>query len=497
MSDSFIDEPNNNQESEKPVLNKTQNEDPELLKVKKHKLSEPVFSKAKPENETPETVPGPSDYTVNIPIRLKGIEPPNNEKIRQWAEILSAGSLNVSFNGQFIKSLDQSDSEFKQNVSTDAGSIGIEPAKMRHISNQTIDGEKAIMAVRNMLGLGNYVRVPLFHSGFWVTLKAPSEGEILELHRQITQDKIELGRSTYGLAFGNTVVFFVNRLFEFALNNIHSHTVKTDKNIRELIYAHDVPVLIWGIACAIWPNGFNYSRACIANADECNHILTETLNLTKLLWTNNKALNEWQKNHMFSKGTASMSLDDVQRYRKELLNNQLKEVVINPKSDSGAELKIKLRTPTAQEWVEQGTNWINQIADSIAASISQTTNISERNSYMLDVAKSSALRQYSHWVESMEIDTNSIVDRETIEKVIGTISSDDSIRSVFLESIKNYIDDSVVSLIGIPAYNCPNCGQPQESEHDKLNNFVNIIPLDVYNTFFIPIVQRVLKIQAR
>lgn len=466
------------------------------IQTKKFEQTSKVFSSFdETKHELTETISGPSDYNRNIPPRMEGVIFNNeDEAVADWGRTIAQGAETVAYDDQFIAPLKNENADFAQEVEVNGSKLSILPSRLKAVSNQELDGEKALMFVRNTFGLGSYIDVPLWHSGFWIKLKAPSDNEILELHRKITQDKIELGRATYGLAFSNQVVYFVSRLLEFALNNIHSSTIKTNKDIREFIYSHDIPILIWGIACAIWPNGFKYSRACVDNPGECNHVATEMISLHKLLWTNKTQLNEWQKSHMFSKAPASVSEEDVNRYRKELLNNQPQVVTIK-KDDQ--DISFKLKVPTAEQWVSEGTSWINTIVEAVTTSFSETTNVAERNQHIIDRAKASSLQQYSHWVEEIELETNVIRKKEAVHNTLGALSSDDFIRDELIKAIKKYIDDTVISLIGIPSYNCPNCNKPQDSEETTLPSFVNIIPLDVYNTFFIPLVQRVIKIRNR
>lgn len=441
-------------------------------------------------------VPGPSDYTDNIPGLLEGRNIPKTSKVGEWGQNIAAASQMTATDNLYVESLNNPEAKFEQGILASVGSnskLNIETTKLKRAPNQVIEGEKAVMMVRNMIGLGGYVRVPLFHSGFWVNIKAPGEAELLELNRQLTSDKIELGRASYGLAYSNQNVFYVSRLFEFAKSCIHSHSIKTERDVSEFIYSHDVPVLIWGLACAIWPNGFKLSRACLSNPEECHEIVSEILNLSKLLWTNSVGLNAWQKNHMLNKTTAVMSEDDVVRYRKELLNNQPRDIKFMHDDD---EFTLKLKVPTVNEWVDQGTKWINSIAESVTTAISTTDSTNERNNMMIDMAKASALRQYSHWVETITFDTSVIEHRETVENTLSAISANDTIRDTVIKQIQRYIDDTVISMVGLPAYDCPACGKPQDS-HDPLPKFKNIIPLEVNNIFFILVMQLVNRIRLR
>ena len=496
MNDDILETPESNNKAEE-VVSETATEKVSKLPTETILVSqtEKIFSLFdEVKHSLTEIISGPSDYNDNVLFKLAGVQLDKTEQVTNWAQTINEGAELSSFGNQFIKPLQNPDNSFEQSVDVNGDKLGISVAKLKDVQNQEIEGDKALMMVRNTFGLGSHIRVPLFHSGFWITIKAPSDLEILELHRQITQDKVELGRASYGLAFSNQVVYYANRLLDFALNNIHSHSIKTNTDIRDFIYSHDVPIIIWGVACAIWPNGFKYQRACTSNPKECNHVATELINLSKLLWTNTSGLNQWQKTHMANKSATSMTEEEVNRYRKELLNNQPR--IINIEKDDKI-ISFKLKVPTASQWINEGTTWVNQIVDSITGSFSESNSVNERNRFIINSAKASALRQYSHWVEEIEINTNVIKNRSSIESVIGALSADDHIRDSFIKQMRDYIDSSVISIIGVPSYNCPNCGGEQKDEASSLPKFVNIIPIDVMNTFFIPLVHRVIKIQNR
>lgn len=462
------------------------------IQTREFELTE-EFSRPSPEDEIIEVVPLPGEYVENIPKLFEGKNPEPSAKTAQWGEILAASAQTAMADSAYVEALKNPEANFKQGIQTESDVLNIHIPKFKKTENQVLDGEKAVLLARNLFGLGTVTRIPLFHSGFWISIKAPSESQLLELNRQLTTDKIELGRSSFGLAFSNQNIFFLSRIFELVKACIHSHSIKTDKDITNFIYAHDLPIIIWGLACSVWPNGFKYSRACMSDPNKCNHVVTEKLNLTKLMWSNTSALNAWQKSHMNNKLSGSMSEEDVIRYRKELLNNQPKKISLDVNEES---FSFDLKTPNIGEWINQGTSWINNIVESATTVISSSASFTERNNYMINVAKSETLRQYSHWINSIEIGSNRIEDRETIDNTLAALSASDNLRDQIVQKIQAYIEQTVISLIGIPTYNCPKCDKTQE-EKKPLPRFVNIIPLDVYTIFFILLMQRVNRIAMR
>jgi hypothetical protein len=217
------------------------------------------------------------------------------------------------------------------------------------------------------------------------------------------------------------------------------------------------------------------------------------LNVSKLQFTNRAALTEWQKTFMSSRTPRQKELKDIERYKEELVKIQGKRLDINKDTDNA--ISILLKTPTVNQYIESGQTWIDNIVDMVDSAIGSTANEDERNDLIIRHGQASAMRQYGHWVDHIEIDTNIVNDRETIDSLLNTMSSDDNIRTEFLDGVLNYINKSTISVIGIPAYDCPSCGEPQEGEGSNVHK--NVMPLDVVQLFFGLLMQRLARISDR
>lgn len=421
----------------------------------------------------------------------------DHEKGREWFAVLKAGSLVAPAEDIFKDTVDDPSALFEQVVKAPAGGLTAGVGRFKATSNEVLKGDRAVLRAMSHLGLGSTFRVPLWNSGFWITLRAPSEPDILELQRVLIDDKIMLGRSSYGMIHSNITSYVVQRLLDFALSHLHQTTIEVpnDKDIRDFISCHDIPTIVWGIACAIWPQGFKFQRSCISSPEKCQHTVIQKLKLGKILWTNTNSLSEWQIAHMSSVGPASKKAEDVLRYQSESLKAQKREVVINKGQDS--EFKIVLKTPTAEQYIDSGARWISGIVDIVNRAISNTASINEKNNYITKRGKATTLRQYGHWVDKIELgDNNTIEDTETIESTLNVFSSDDKVREEIIKAVTSYIASSTLTVIGIPSYDCPVCGTDQ-TPAVELPNHTNIIPVDVYTTFFTLLVQKLEKIEQR
>ncbi len=434
------------------------------------------------------------DNTEKVLEKLPNLGLSTDEDSVEWLESIQASVDNIAYDKQYVSTLDDPNSTFSQDVDVRGNTLKARELKT-NFSNQKLTGEKAIIAFNKTLGMGDLVQVPLYHSGFWITLKTPSEMDMIRLNRQITDDKIRLGRNTQGLSFSNLMSYTISKLTQFALDHIFDTTLQVsaleNKDIKDLIKSQDYNVLIWGILCSMYPRGFQYRRPCLNDPEKCNYTLKETINLFELQWTNNSALTESHKSHMTSRIHKTMSLDSVESYQKTL-------PAIGDKVIETNNIRITFKVPSLMEYVRSGEKWVSNITslvEELIQSSPDSNNIDKKNTLIERHAQATTLRQIAHWIKAIEFSDKVVDDEETIDLLLDNISQNDDIRKFVLDEIFKYIDESTVSLIGIPNYNCPNCGMPQQT--DDGSEFGNIIPMDMTSVFFDQHVQRMQIIGRR
>ena len=429
----------------------------------------------------------PSDTQDNINAALEAMpnidikETPNGE---EWVDRIKAAKYTRPFNGWFDDTVERPDSMFKQSVQSEKGKLTAGGLKFNDMVGTKLSGERAVLRVRALTGLGSVVMVPLWHSGFWITLKAPTESAILELNRRLSEEKIELGRATYGLAFANNSVFFAGWLIDFALSHVYDTSLKAEvaEDIRSRINQLDVPLLIWGLACAIWPNGFPYARAVLDQTEQTK-IIKEKVNVGRLLWVDNAALTPWQISHMAQRHGNSMTSDMLDRYRSEFIRGKGRSIKLN---DS---ISATLRIPNVNQYLTSGQKWVNNIVNMVDKAFSIQPNDGIRDSYIMDQGKATNMRQFAHFVESLEVPDGMIDDVDTLDQTFDALSSSDVIREAFFKGIKSFIEDSTIAVIAIPV--------TEDAEVSDLPRFPHLLPIDVMSVFFIQITALVYKIQAR
>jgi hypothetical protein len=189
-----------------------------------------------------------------------------------------------------------------------------------------------------------------------------------------------------------------------------------------------------------------------------------------------------------SKRNVKASDVDIKRYQEEHINIGSRSVSINE------DLTMVLDVPTIQQYEDSGFAWVDGIVRMMEDSFAVSLQGNQRNSYIAAQGKLTSMRQYGHWVSKIIIgEEETDDDRETIEELVGLFSSDETISDKFITEVGKYIDDSTISLIAIPTYDCPACNynQSEDTKHPYL------ITLDVAQIFFILLDQRMEKVEDR
>lgn len=417
----------------------------------------------------------------------------NSPELKAWKKVNEEAIDYYTPGGLYQDRFFDDKSKFDQGIMTKEGELKtMGSLKFKDVDGE-LKGELAVLKVSKALGLGDVLSIPLPHSGIWVTLKPPAEKDLIDFYNSIFKDKIALGRATLGLTLTNFSVHVNMKLFDFIMKHVHN-TNNQDISRNELdkyVLIHDFPILAWGFAATIYPNGFDYQRACVNNVEQCSYIAKAVINMCKLLWIDNNSLSEAQKVILAENRKNKLTIENYRKFISEHVRVSSSEFTVNEN------IKFKLRIPTFAEYTADGLTWINKINSAIDAFVVEEGDETEAKTQLLDqYVRSSILRQFSHFVDYIEIEENVISDRATINEVLEVFSADDTLRGTITNKILEFKANTTIGLIGIPEYKCPNCGFPQNNETVS-ENMTSVIPLDVMNLFFTLITLRISKIMER
>lgn len=435
-----------------------------------------------------ETVIGMADTRDRTRDAINGLpntDPTATEAGREWAGYMQESLNTVPGRDQWRAALDRPDSAWRQQVNSERGALRMGALSFKNNDGGVVSGEKAVLQVRALVGLGHVIQIPLWHSGFWISVKAPGDSAMIELNRRLLDEKVIVGRTTNGLAFANTSSYISQVLLDFVMDYIYDTTLQEkDKGvIRSMIQSHDLPLLEWGLACAVWPRGFQYARPYIDPVTTAEKILKEKLMVSKLLWTDTKAFTAWQISHMANKLSGSMNSDMVKRYRSEFTIGQPRKVQLTPT------VSLMLKVPNVLEYVHAGTRWVAEITKTVDDAFAEPPEDNRRANLIVQHGQATAMRQYTHWVESILAGNSTIVDTETIETILNDFSADDDIRSKFFDEVRKFIDESTLAVIGTPA--------AAHEKSETLPRFPHVLPMNVEHTFFTLLEQKVMRISQR
>lgn len=414
---------------------------------------------------------------------------------QDWARALQNGLELTMIGDAFGSSVLRPNALWAQNVQSDVGVLEAKAPDYKETSGKVLTGESAMLRMRHFLGRGSVIQVPLWHSGFWVALKGPSDSTLLELDRRIMMEKISLGRQVHGLVFSNQGVYIVGWIMDFVLSHIYDVSVEGwgAEDLRKKIDARDIPTLVWGMVCLIWTRGFNYEQACCAQPEKCQHVTKERLDVTKLHWVDNRALTQWQVTHMAGRNVKATP-DAVEKYRNEFPSGKFRKVELSPR------VSMVLKHATIAEYIDSGNRWVSGIVNMVDRAFALSPDDDERNAAIEEQGQATTMRQFSHYISEIVLPrSNRIVEPDTVLLALNELSAeepdeDGSLVDKFMNEVGSFINDSTIAVVAVPHHECPKCGTPHVP---SMPRYPNLLPLDIFATFFGLLVQRVEKIRNR
>ncbi len=406
----------------------------------------------------------------------------------QWMALVEAGLEAGSYVDSALGAAKRVEASYRQRITH--GDKKLE-AGIPRIGDDgpKLTGERGILRVNALLGRGSIIQIPLWHSGFWITFKCPKETQLQDMHQRMADEKIKFGRITHGLAFANYTVFSAAALVDLAMECTYETSVKdltSGADLRSMISSLDLNTIAWGMACAIWPRGFQYTRSLLDESGQKTNTIQEKLNVGSLLWVDDNSIDDWQRGHMANRTSSSMTKEAVKIYREHFTRGKSKSYSLDDK------ISMTLRVPSLDQFLNAGQLWVNETVAGVNAAFTQETSQAQRNQMILNRGKATSLRQYVHWVESFEFPTlNKVMDDEpTIAEECSSLSGDDVIREKYYEVMREFINDSTIAIIATPLAN-------DEEKKQTSEKFPWLLPLDPISTFFILLSQKVAQIQQR
>lgn len=414
--------------------------------------------------------------------------------VQTWFEAVAQAVVTYPRLGGQLGAVNRPGADWRDHVDTGDRQLRTMTANLGENSgNALLTGVQAIAKATAFTSVGAVLTFKLPHSLIWLTVKAPNDGELLELERRISIERAIIGRNSQGRIFSQTDVIIKGMVLDLIFRSIIQSTYYTDDpaELRKAISQPDIEILIANYAAAIYPNGYPLVRPCLADPDHCHDLAKGRVSIVKMIRYDNNAFTHSQRMFLARRVTRAnpaelkAALDEFPASQKRvaIYTRQIRK----GGQDVEQQIIFTFRTPSVAEYLESGYLWISELEAATDTAFGNKISITERDEHINNAAEAAALRQYSHWVESIQYRDEKGQDSGRVENVkdlyntLERYSSDEKISDFFFEAVKEYIDSVTVAIVAIPSYDCPACKKEQPTATGKFNH---LIPIDASEAFF-------------
>lgn len=415
------------------------------------------------------------------------------EKQRNLLEDIRQSSMYTLFRDMFCTKLKKETDDYVNDIHYADKTINMKSTSItKSEDNENVSGIKAINMFRHLISVGEVIQLPLWHSGFWVLIKPPTQAELVNLQTALTTNEINLGRETNTLVYSNYSVITNRILAEFIIDHIAQTSIKgwQDIDLKEYISTQDFYPLVTGMLATMTPEGVNVIRYCSnasVNDDTgkpvCDFFVSGTVDPKKLIWVNKKALTTKMLSHMMTrKFNETMTVDMVKDYQMNILS--LRDKTVDIKLDNGKSFEVTFSVPSLKDYLTNGEAWVEEIINMAESMFTDTDNKEQKNAKVNNLSNASVLGIYNTFVKGFKLPTGeSITDTSTFKEILSDLSLDDTAFTEFINKLSEYISDSPIAVVATPTYICPKCNK--EQKEGATGAFKEFIPLDVVSHFFV------------
>lgn len=412
-------------------------------------------------------------------VRLKGAE-----SAMQWLNATQQSINHMAYKNGLTDVVMRKDSRWLQGILIDDQVVGAfrpNVTNSKHKKGELLSGKDAMIRARQVMQIGDFITLPLPHTGIWVTLLVAGEDEMVNFHTRVLESKSVLGRRTAGLVFSNSDVIILRNLWDLMAGMIVSTSMGSanKKELGNLILIQDIPLMVAGYMAARFRTGYNIAQPCQVDPLKCNHVEVQKTSIGRMTIIDNGRLTEGQRAHIRKRN--GHTPESVLAYQEHFA----------AMADNIAQLSPGVRVIFGMSSVENklqaGEAWINAIEDSLTLAFKDTISREQRTQYINKQAAISALRQYAHFVRRIDyLDENGEIDgfvegEELIYNSLKELSKDETIRDKFYAEVNRFITETTVGVVALPRYKCAACGhrQPMVNHH-----FPSFTPVNMERAFF-------------
>ena len=358
----------------------------------------------------------------------------------------------------------------------------------------TNDNSASFNLLSGLLKLGMSAYTPLYHTGIWVKLRAPTAASFIRLDETIASDKVDYGMRTRGDIFSNDAAIVRKHIADFVLDHIESTTAPKDDPdyLKTIIKVEDLNTLMLAMMKARYPDGYPLVQVCSVDPNECSHTTEGVVDLRSLLWVDTTALSTRQY-AIINNVRKRITEEQLQEYQDEFRSggkgviHLSTEEVVDDNIVNGVTINIEMPTLAKEE--DYAVNWIRNTEHEIEELFREKNNPEDRRRKWQDIINTNYFKTYGQYIRSIAIieagrkvkEFDAERDPDEIDRFFEIVSGEYVYTQQFFKALKKYMAENVVSVVGILNYECPNCGKKHDTRPGKHHI---VLPIDMVSTFF-------------
>lgn len=409
----------------------------------------------------------------------------------RWGTVMELADT-VSTEGEFESSLADPTREWRRIIDHNGKRLTATNLTTPSIAGKEPTGDAALMAYRSHARSSAGAGIHLWGSGISIKFNALANEALYHISREIASSRITVGRATYGIALSQHMVYTAEVMLEAARAAKFKSSVHPDVDIGDVIRVTDFSTMVWGLAVATFPQGFDIERGCIADPGTCQHTVKERVAVRRMQVVDYSSISEEQRGWMATLQDNKLTAAELLPYQDKFTKARTRDYTINHGNDQTTTFTLKV--PTMNEFISAGKLWVDDVNRATVASIGESASFGERNRMMEELMRVANARQYSHWVESISFDGGKVTDPSSIRRILAEeISGDDTQLTEFITAVRDFSDKMATSVIAINNFKCPSCHKYQmkaEGTTDEDTQPPVYVPVEVVSSFFALIFQR-------
>jgi len=350
--------------------------------------------------------------------------------------------------------------DFVNEISYEGTNLGVSTAKIK--PKGRLKSSAGVAAFTTRLGVGKYVTVRLWHSGFSVIIAPPKDSDVIALHYAISNMEEDLATDTCNFIYSNYSVVINKLVTDFIFEHVVKCTLQLpdDKRYIDFCKVTDLESLAVGMAAAMSPKGSDITVTCkntnVIKDDLplCDFAASAKIDPTKLIWVNRDILDTTSMVHMSKSNPGAHKIDEVLKYQKALKVNAAFTHTIGEDDRS---IDVELQTPTLARYFESGEYWVDGVIKATQDIVGggDSDKVKERKIHAMTMA--SVLNKYNSYITKITMGDAYVDELEAISDILGSVSGDAPTTDGIIKLISDHINSNYAALVATYEFDCPKC----------------------------------------